>query len=291
MVFKNIFNRKTLVAAIAVSAIISSCQPEEINEGNGLSDPNVDASFMITEIEGESNVFLFEAQTENVISSKWDFGAGLLPGKMTEEVFFPDAGTYEIVHQAIGRGGLTGTVTQELVVETSDPVAGNIVLGGTFETSEDHSNWNTLKISDSGSEWVFNEGSATIFSTEQWSQTGIYQAIEVEKDKEYSIDMLVSGEANGDTWLEVYAGTSVPVEGQAYEDTKIMGISTWDGCGTAKFSGKLSNVGCIENTQTKTVSNKVTFAESGTIYLLIRSGGGSMNPAGITISNVEMRGS
>ncbi|MCM5664022.1 hypothetical protein [Galbibacter mesophilus] len=286
-----ILNKKIPVLAFAVTAFFTSCLPDEINEGNGLSDPNVDASFVITPIEGKSNMYLFEAQTQYVISSRWDFGSGLLPGKMTEEVFFPDAGTYEIVHEAVGRGGLTGQSSQELVVETSDPTAGNLVVGGRFETEEDHAQWNRLKISDSGSEWVFNDGSATIFSTEQWSQQGIYQAIEVEKEKEYAIDMVVSGEANTDTWLEVYAGTKIPVTGEAYDDTKVMGLSTWDGCGNATFSGKLSNLGCIPNTTTNTLSNKISFSESGTIYLLIRSGGGAMNPKGITITNVEMRGS
>ena len=51
------------------------------------------------------------------------------------------------------------------------------------------------------------------------------------------------------------------------------------------FEGKLSVVGCVGS------GNKVTFDQSGTIYLLVKSGGESLGSTGISITNVEMRGS
>ncbi|MDG3583235.1 hypothetical protein [Galbibacter pacificus] len=290
MSFKYNHIKKFGTMAIAIG-LFFGCQPDEIDEGNGLTDPNVDASFTISPIEGKTNRYLLEAQTQNVISSQWDFGDGVFKGKMTEEVFYPDAGTYNITHIAVGRGGAKGSLTKELVVETSDPVAGNLVQGGKFANEDDYAKWTILKINPSGSEWVFNEGSATLYSTESSSQQGIYQTIEVKKDKVYTIDMKVSGGANQDTWFEIYAGTTVPQEGSDYTDTRIMGLNTWDGCGNEAFSGKLSQIGCVKNSQTETVSNEVTFEQDGTIYLVIRGGGASVAPEGITITDVEMRGS
>tara|TARA_R110000868_G_scaffold21640_12_gene89871 strand:+ start:13527 stop:14429 length:903 start_codon:yes stop_codon:yes gene_type:complete len=285
-----------MLIALTIMATIASCQPDELGTGNGLSDPNVDASFTVTPIEGVTNRYRLEAQTINVLSSKWDVGDGIFSGKMTEEVFFPDAGTYIVTHIAVGKGGETNTTTQEIVVAQSDPVSGNIVKGGKFEDTAAHSEWTIQPISDSGASWVLNDGGATIFSTSAWAQQGIYQAIDVVKDKEYTIDMKVSGGGGFiNTWFEVYVGTTPPVDGVEYSangttDFKIMGLSTWDGCATAPFSGRLTNVGCVKNSKTDAIDNTITFAETGTIYLYIRSGGEVFDPSGITITNVEMRG-
>ncbi len=270
--------------------LIQSCQPEEFNSGNGLTDPNLDASFTITPISGAVNRYTLQTNSNNYLSSKWDIGEGPYSGNSVEEIFLPDAGTYSISHTAIGKGGVGVTSTQELIVAESDPVAGNLVRGGKFLDPSDHAEWTVLQISPSGAQWTFNEGSATI-TAGGWNQQGIYQTIEVEGNKDYAIDMLVSGEACTETWFEVYAGTTPPVVGQDYTDTKIMGLSTWDGCATSTFSGRLSVVGCVQNSQTQSISNIVNFNTSGTIYLVIRSGGNVLPASGITIKNVEMRGS
>ncbi len=280
-----------LVLLVFSLGAMISCHPNDSIDGNGPADPNVDASFTITLIEGVTNRYLLESQGDNVIASKWDIGTGSYSGSTKEEIFLPDAGTYNIMHTVIGRGGETNTSNLELIVPQSDPIAGNIIEGGKLENATDHAKWTALSISASGAELVFNEGSATIFSTQEWAQQGIYQAIEVVKDKEYTIDMLVSGGAGfSNTWFEVYAGTIPPVQGQEYSDNKIMGLSTWDGCATEAFSGSLSTIGCVKNANTDSVNNTVTFTESGTIYLVIRSGGQSYDPAGITVTNIEMRG-
>ena len=278
-----------MLLVVAVLCLLSSCQPEDVGEGNGLSDANVDATFTIKPVEGKVNTYSLQAQPNNVIQSLWNFGDGEFAGKMTEEASFPDAGTYTIIHKAVGRGGLSNSISQEVVVATSDPIKGNIVKGGKFLDAADQAKWIKLNISASGAAWTFNAGSATIKAS-GWNQQGIYQAIEVVKDKEYRIDMLISGGASSETWFEVYAGKTPPVQGVEYKDNKVMGISTWDGCGTSQFSGKLSVVGCIKNDRTKTVSNVVKFDTSGTIYLLFRSGGNGFTSNGITITNVEMRG-
>lgn len=278
-----------MLAVVALYAV-TSCNDDDYNN-NGLEDPNVDASFTITPVEGETNTYYLKAQTQNVIASKWNTGDGYYLGKMTEKISLPDAGNYTISHIAIGRGGTENETTQELKITTSDPLKGNLIKGGNFADATEHAYWKTLNLNTNGeAQWIFNNGSATIKSNGNWAQEAMYQEVEVIKDKEYTIDMLVSS-ANGsnNTWFEVYAGKTAPTIGVEYNDNIVMGLSTWDGCAKSAFSGKLSQVGCVKNAS-GTISNTVKFKETGKIYLVIRSGGETFTPSGITITKVEMRG-
>ncbi|MDO6737159.1 hypothetical protein [Wenyingzhuangia sp. 2_MG-2023] len=287
--FKNVAN---LFFLATITTTISSCQSDDIGEGNGLTTASLDAGFTITEVSDATNTYLLTAN-HSYISSNWDIdnGEGFTTGGNTKEIFFPDADTYTVQHKVSGIGGESALVSQTIDVETSDPLVGNIVKGGKLKDTNDHNEWTILNISDNGAQWIFNQGSATILSTQEWAQQGIYQAIEVVKDQKYSVDMLVSAEGSfTNTWFEVYAGTTPPVQGQEYSDNRIMGLSTWDGCATSAFSGWLSEAGCVKNSNTDTIDNTVTFSESGTIYLVIRSGGQDFNAAGITIKNIEIRG-
>lgn len=278
-----------LMLAIVLGSL-TSCEDDPAN--NGLTAASVDASFTVTPVAGAVNTYLLTAQPKGVILSKWNTGDGAYQGKMTETISLPDAGTYTITHTAIGAGGASGTATAQIVVATTDPAKGNLVQGGFFETPADQAKWTVLNLSATGAAfWSYANKSATIHSPGGWAQEGIYQAIDVVKDKEYTIDMLVSSPSGSDeTWFEVYAGKSVPKSGVEYKDNKVMGLSTWDGCAKAAFSGKLSTVGCVKNDATGTISNTVKFSETGKIYLLIRSGGNTFTKDGITITKVELRG-
>jgi hypothetical protein len=287
----NIYLRKSVYLMLALAlGTLNSCS-EEVNE-NPLVATDVDASFTITPVAGAMNTYLLTAQPKGVISSKWDTGDGASPGKMNQVISLPDAGTYTITHTAIGAGAAMGTSSQQIVVAQTDPAKGNLVQGGTFATAADQAKWTSAQLSPSGAAfWSFANNSATIHSPGGWAQEGIYQAIEVVKDREYSIDMTVSCPSGSDeTWFEVYAGKSVPQPGVEYKDNKVMGLSTWDGCAKDKFSGRLSGIGCVKNDATGTVSNVVKFNESGKIYLLIRSGGNTFTKDGITVSKIEFRG-
>ncbi|AXB56412.1 hypothetical protein [Flavobacterium fluviale] len=290
----NLMKKQGFLALFFMTAVLSftSCQPDDSIVDNGLTDTNVDASFTITPVEGKVNTYKLSAQTNGVLKSLWDTGAGEYAGKMEEEISLPDAGTYAIKHTAIGKGGGTATASKDVVVTTSDPLKGNLVQGGSFATAEDQAKWSILNLSATGAAfWSFANSSATIHSPGGWAQEGIYQAIDVVKDKEYTINMRVSSPSGSDeTWFEVYAGKSAPQSGVEYKDNKVMGLSTWDGCAKAGFSGMLSTVGCVKNDQTGTVSNVVKFAETGKIYLLIRSGGNTFTKDGITVSKIELRG-
>ncbi|CAM3084093.1 hypothetical protein [Flavobacterium frigoris] len=280
-----------LMFIIATLGSLTCCQPDTIGEGNGLTDSNVDATFTFTPVAEKTNTYKLMAQTQSVILSKWDTGDGLYIGKMNEEISLPDAGTYQIRHVAVGRGGSENTTIKEIIVATSDPLKGNLVQGGNFANATDHAKWKVMNLSPSGAaKWTFKTGSAIINSNGGWSQEAIYQAIDVVKDKEYKIDMLVSSQNGSDeTWFEVYAGTTVPESGVEYKDNRVMGLSTWDGCAKAAFSGKLSMVGCVKN-QIGSISNVVKFSQTGKIYLVFRSGGNIFTSSGITIAKVEFRG-
>lgn len=275
---------------LALGATLNSCN-EEVNE-NVLIASSVDPSFTITPVTGEVNTYMLTAQIPGVIESYWDIGYGPYLGKMNEKIVLPDAGTYTVKHIAVAAGGKTESVSHEIVVATSDPAKPNLVKGGFFNNAADVAQWTSLKLSPTGAAfWSFEVGSATIHSPGGYAQEGIWQAIDVVKDKEYTIDMLASSPSGSDeTWLEVYAGKTVPVDGSEYKDNKVMGMSTWDGCAKSAFLGRLSIVGCVKNDQTKSVSNVVKFDTTGKIYLVIRSGGNTFTKDGITIGRIEMRG-
>lgn len=274
---------------VLLAVVLTSCQPDELGEGNGLNAGELNADFTISEVTDANNTYSLSANN-SYISSSWDVGkgGGFSFGGDSEEVFYPDAGTYTVQHKVTGIGGVSDVISKTIDVATSDPIAGNIVKGGKFEDANDHNEWTVLNISASGASWSFNAGSATIVAG-GWNQQAIYQPIEVIADKKYTIDMIVSGDGNDETWFEIFASTTVPTQGSDYTSNIVMGLNTWGGCGTGSFNGLLSSLGCVDNSYTSSRSNEVTFENSGTIYLVIKCGGNQTS--GITISNVEMRGS
>lgn len=273
---------RSILPGILCSLLLLACQPEDSFGDNGLTDTSMDASFTIEPVDGEPNRFVLQAQAEDYLLSKWDVGEGQYQGKAKEEIFLPDAGSYTITHIAVGAGGGTSSSSQELQVAQSDPNAGNLVVGGKFETADDIAQWTILNISASGASWTFESGGATINATGS-NQQGIFQAIEVQGGKSYAIDMNVSGNGATDTWFEVFLSTQAPVQFSDYSaDGKRMSLNTWAGCGSTPFSGKLSQLGCDGS------GNLVSFDADATVYLVIKCGGG--NVGGITVDNVELRG-
>jgi hypothetical protein len=278
------------IASILIGA--EGCQPEETDSGNGLSDPNVDATFTVSPDPTSANKFILVGNSENVLQSSWIVDGipyeGLLG--LPKNIFLPDAGTYTVTYNVIGRGGITNSSSQQIVVATSDPIAGNLVVDGKFTTPANQDAWEVLNISASGTSWAFNIGSSSAagsatLSGGGWNQQGIYQAIQVEAGRQYKLDMQVSGTAAVNTWFEVYVSPTAPVQGSDYSaDGRRMGLSTWDGCATGTYNGLLSEVGCVGS------GNILEFPNSGTVYLVIKGGGENLGANGITITNVEFRG-
>ncbi|NRD23629.1 hypothetical protein HNV10_10280 [Winogradskyella litoriviva] len=277
--------------AVALITVTFSCQPDEIGNGNGLTATDMDASFSVTEVSGVNNTYMLESNN-SYITSSWNLGigAGFFTGGNSEEVFYPDAGTYTVQHKVSGIGGAESTVSQIIEVETSDPLFGNIVRGGKFDTADDIAEWTVLNISASGAEWTFADGKATIQGG-GWNQKAIYQAIEVVEGQTYNIDMLASSTSGIiNTWFEVFASATQPVDGNDYSAGGILAsINYWSGCGDTPFSGLLSEVGCGDTVYPGEPGKFIAEA-TGTIYLVIKCGGENLLD-GISIDNVEMRAS
>jgi len=275
-------NKSFLISSAIV--FMAGCTPDTVDgDGNGLVQNAVDASFKVTKTA--ENKYSLRANSNNYIFSKWNIdNDGYNTGKSEENIFLPDAGTYVIQHQVIGIGGaIGGTSSETIVVPTSDPISGNMIQGGRFDNPEEISKWSKHVISPSGAEWVLGNGVATIVAGGN-SQQAIYQAVNVEAGKKYSIDMVAASDTPlVNTWFEVYVLNSIPASGQDVSGTVYRNINTWDGCGTSKFAGKISSVGCNSSKN----GGVYTATATGTVYLVIKCGGQTINS--LRIDKVEFR--
>lgn len=277
---KYIINSFLISTAIC---FLMNCTPDRTNDGNGISQGPIDASFKITKTS--ENHYMLSRNYNNFIFSRWNIDDdGFNAGKEQENIFMPDAGTYIIQHQAVGIGGIVGgTKSETIIVPTSDPISGNMVQGGRFDTAEEAAKWTIHKISPTGAQWIIANGKATIVAHDN-NQQGIYQAINVVAGQKYSIDLVASSDTPlVNTWFEVYVLNTAPVTGQDISGTIYRNINTWDGCGTSKFGGKVSSLGC----NTSKNSGVFTATTTGTIYLEIKCGGGTVNS--LSIDKVEFR--
>ena len=163
------------------------------------------------------------------------------------------------------------TAMQTIAMEIANP---NLI---------DHSRWELLEIAP-GVTFVPNEDGSILASGGSGGHAGVFQAVEVEADQPYILDMTVSGAGATDTWFEVYVGQVVPEQGQEYADGgNRMGLNTWTGCGKTPFDGQLSMLRCVGS------GGRLVFPESGTVYLVIRAGGTNLGNGGITLRNIELR--
>lgn len=273
---------KTSLLLSAGIFFLTGCSPETVDEGYGIAQPAVDASFTVTKIS--ENKYHLKRNYNNYLNSQWNVdGGGFATGKNEIDVFFPDTGTYTVQHNAVGIGGqVGGTASHTFVVTTPDPVAGNILQGGKFETADDIAKWSIHAISPTKAQWVFSNKAATIVASEG-NQQAIYTQINVEAGKKYTIDLTASStSALEDTWFEVYVLNSLPAAGQDISGPVYRNINTWDGCGKAAFGGKVSAVGCGSKN-----AGVYTATATGPVYLVIKCGGKTVN--GLTIDNVEVR--
>lgn len=265
-----------------------SCTQESYEAPETITSDMLDASFTV-ELVSANNYLLTTNSQENVIRNDWDLDDGLdfQSGTETVELSLPDAGDYEIIHRVSGIGGVySSEVATTITVETSDPVAGNIVRGGKFDSETNIAEWSIGGTGSTDGVWTFADNIATLIAT-GWGGRGIYQAIEVEEGRSYQIDMYISSTTGcTDTWFEVYCGYADPttVDGDYTEGGSLLTINTWAGSGTGSFAQSFTTVA------TNPDANGVfTATATGTVYLVIRGGGGDMQE-GISITNVEMRG-
>ncbi|RZJ65542.1 MAG: hypothetical protein EOO50_13425 [Flavobacterium sp.] len=273
--------------ALVMAGMFWSCSPNDDSTGNGTTPQELDASFTVTPVS--ANRFTVTAMSNaNTITHKWDSGTGSVKGQPTKEIFLPDVGTYTITHTVTGVGGVAYSSSQTVEVTVADPVAGNIIRGGKFETAEDIAEWQVFPETIAGSAWTFANGEATMTGSVNWNHQHLYQAIQVEAGKTYKFDMKVKGLGNTmETYMEWYAGYNPPVSNDYNEGGQILALNTWAGCAIGPFEGQLSVVGCGGDTSL----GLKTFPTSGTVYVVLRSASGqaSNTPFSVTIDNVEVR--
>ena len=300
-IFKQIIPK--IIFLVGISMIVS-CQPEEAkSNGLAISADELNPTFIIDQSNAAQNRFTLTGKTDNILGNIWDLGDGNNPtiGGNSLTAFIPDAGTYVIEHKVVGRGGASKTESQTLIVPTSDLAAGNLVQGGKFLNATDHAKWTILNIAGSHINWTFGNGFANVSgsSPNQYAQRGIFQSMQVIGGKKYKLDMKVSGSPCLSSWFEVFVSKKQPVQNSDFGDaldaltnpTGVgirLGIKTFDNCLMANaFSGKLSDLKCTGK------GAIVEFATSGTVYLVIKSGGfdnNSLGSGGIRVTNVELRG-
>ncbi len=271
------------VCALTVGIFYTACSPEDAGVDNGLTSPDLAASFTITPVTGKVNTYVLKAEENGALAFKWNKGGtNASIGKAIDTAYFPDAGTYTVTLVAVGKGGVEKSASKQVTVATSDPVAGNLLLGAKMQAG-DAQYWTPITYS-AGVSFAISNGKM-VATGGNGGYAGVYQAVQVEGGKKYKVDMTISGSGATDTWFEVYVGKAVPVQGSDYNDggTRIA-LNTWAGCGKTAFNGKLSDITCSGS------GNVVTFPTSGTAYLVIRGGGANLGITGIAFTDVEFRG-
>jgi len=284
LILKNGFY--SILAAVGFIA----CTPTEVDNGNPLTQGDLDASFTGATTDGNHFTVTASSNDPDIMSHVWKWtttdGTASTQGNErkggpTMDFTFSTPGTYTVQHRVVGRTGGTNFVSQiNFVVTNTLLVLGpNLIASPNFENPAD---WTVITINSSGSaRWTFADGKATISGAT--GHAAIYQAVTVEAGRRYKFDMRVQGPGSTNTWFEVYAGTTVPAQGSDYNNGgKRLQLNTWARCATSPFNGMLSAVGCGDDSS----GNIMTFDQSGTIYFLIKCGESGGNINSISVSDV-----
>jgi hypothetical protein len=260
----------SLLAFLALATIVPSCKKDD----NAAPAPTADFDFKAANL-----AVTFINKSTNGRYFTWNFGDNsTLDSTMAPGHFYQNEGTYTVKLTVEGRDGSKTETTKQVTVMAPP----NLVQGGKFDAG-DASKWTVLNYSP-GVTVQFTNGKA-VWMGSGWGQAGIYQAIPVEANKKYQVNMLVSGSGATDTWFEVYVGMAVPSPTQDYNDGGIrLALNTWNGCGKTSFNGPLTALSCAG-----TGGGVVEFPISGTAYLVIRGGGAELGTTGISVDNVELR--
>lgn len=273
--FKNI-KYPNLLFLLASLFVLVACKN---NEPVPVPPPtSEDAAFTYSVDLENPNKLYFTAQTEvETWYTHWSFGDNTAAEGMEAEKTFFLKGEYDVRYKIFTEGGTAESV-QTVVIE-SDFVGPNLIQNGEFDGDDF---WTVLPISP-GMELAIENGTAS-WSGGGWGNVGIYQAITVEADQAYQINMDIVGGGLSDCWFEVFAGTTEPTSGVDYSDGGIlMGINTWEGCGSDPFEGLFNAVSCAGGDGT------FEFPTAQTVYIVIKGGGADYGATGITIDNVSVR--
>lgn len=225
----------------------------------------------------------------NATSYTWDFGDST--GTSTDvnpSYTYAQDGTYTVQLTA-SNGSESSVITKDVTV--AEATASTSLQNGEFS---DTSAWTIITQNASGNGKLTIADGVAVFdeaidvASGSWgseAHMGMYQGVIVEAG-EYQFDMDITTNGIDEAWLEVWIGTSKPVDGVEYNAdsgaTKVLSFNAWD-CGDTNktYSGKMAAASCQDTDGTINL-------EANTYYILIRSGGFTFGDGGIIIDNVTM---
>jgi PKD repeat protein len=262
---------------------MATCTPDKENLSLG-SKPTAD--FTVTPLSGNANRVVINNTSSGEFMHSFDFGNGVKSSKNTDTVLYDAKGDYTVTLTAFGQGGYV-TTTKKVSIANDYP--GEEILKGGDMSSSSAQYWTRLTIGGGTQTTMAFVNDALKLSNTGDANGGIYQAVQVKAGKTYIFSATVKGDGATNTWVEVYFGTTAPAQGADYTDNNFIALNTWSGCGGSPFNGNLATIGCAGNGVGK--SGRMTFSQSGTVYLVIKAGsccGGNMGN-GITIDDISLR--
>jgi PKD repeat protein len=205
-------------------------------------------------------------------------------------ISFNTSGTIYIVFKGGSWDGSFGTDGITLDdVKLQEAEVDNLVVGGDMSDPEA---WNISKTDATQTDTEFVDGGLKFSNGAGPAQTNVlvWTTVEVEAGKSYKFAASVKGSGANNSWLEVLFGTSEPVANSDYNDGLYTGLNTWDGCATSSFNGNIATLGCKAGASGTNQSGAITFANSGTVYLVFKGGSwdGSLGTDGIVLDNVQL---
>jgi len=248
-----------------------------------LGSPEADFTFEVSDLTA-----IFTNSSTDATSYSWDFGDNA--GTSTDanpSYTYAQEGTYTVELTA-SNSDESSITTKELTV--TQPAASTSIQNGDFS---DTSAWTIIKQNGSENGSLKIENGVAVFdeaidvASGSWgseAHMGMYQAVEVISG-DYQFDMDITTNGIDEVWLDVWVGTSKPIDGVEYKDdvgaTKILSFNAWD-CGETNktYTGKMAAASCSGD---GTIS-----LEPGIYYIMIRSGGFTFGEGGIVIDNVTM---
>ena len=240
-----------------------------------------DAIFSISyDPENPNQVYFIAEPSVETWYTHWSFGDNTTfdKGMETSKVYLKK-GEYNVEFKIFTNGGIASSM--QTVIIDSDFEGPNILRNGDFNDGNEF--WTILPITEGVNVSLDNNNAQ--WTGGNWGQEGIYQPIHVLANNLYQITMDINLEGLSDAWFEVYVGMEAPViGGPDYSDGGIrMGLNTWNGCGTEPFEGDFSEISCVGSGGT------FEFNTEGTVYLVIRGGGGNYGDIGVILDNIAIR--
>lgn len=270
------------LAALLTTVWLSGCTPDNNSAGLG---PLPKASFTVAPVSGAVNTFAASASSSGVFTWYWDpgDGSGQKMGNANDTLYYAKKGNYRVGLMVLGHGGYD-TVSQIVQVAADDPGI-NVLQNPTLNTA---ANWTTLSTGGTMTTVNFTAQGLNLSNGSGSNTNGaVYQAVTVKAGVPYTFSANVQGAGATNSWIEFYFGKTAPTQGKDYSDTKLWSLNTYSGCGKSAFNGNVVAMSCAGS---GAKSGQITFANSGTIYVVIKAGSynGSLGAGGVTITNVGL---